>query len=213
MAEYEQKEDIPCPCGDEAHKNLEDWYEAYLESSDEERVVLEDKFNRAALEEKIGKVSLLVPVTNGYCRSCQTLLDEWPSIIKKVPGYVPDDDFGLPYQQPHFKNTLELEAGYRNGCLLCTLFVQCSIARGSSLEIWHRKENRLDCLGKSTHILVAVSSSEKGYFDLTLTWPGSDDSCNLPANPLYCIKNYDQRMPLTRSRKFCGTKLTSARTI
>ncbi|TVY15015.1 hypothetical protein LARI1_G006653 [Lachnellula arida] len=188
--DYKQTEDIPCPCGDEAHKNLEKWYESYLDSSAEERLLLEDKFNKAALEEKILELSAQVPVSNGYCPSCQKLHDEWPQIIKKVPEYDPTE-LGVPYQQPHYKNTLELEAGHRNGCQLCTLFVQCSINRGYALENWHKKENRLNCLGKSTLILVSVRS-EEGYLNLTLTWPGLDSYCWLPADPLYCIKNYDQ---------------------
>ncbi|OBT61840.1 hypothetical protein VE03_08807 [Pseudogymnoascus sp. 23342-1-I1] len=200
MAEYSQKDNIPCPCGDEAHKDLEDWYEAYLKSSAEETVLFEDKFNKAAIEEKIQELSSLVPVSNGYCPSCQKLLDEWPDIINKVPERVPDD-FEIPYQQPHFKNTLDLETGWWNECLLCTLFVQCSVDRGYSLQNWHRKENSLNCLGKSTQILVSVSSRTEGYYDLTLTWPGLDDYCWLPADPLYCIKNYDQSMLLAEVQR------------
>lgn len=199
MADYKEKEDIPCPCGDEAHKNLENWYESYRKSSMEERLLLEDKFNKTFLEESIREASLQVLVSNGYCQSCQNLLDEWPEIIKKVPEYVPNE-FGRPYQQTHFESTLQFEAGHRNGCLLCALFVECSIDRGYSLENWHRKENRLKCLGKSTHILVSVRSDE-GHYVLTLTWPGLDNFCWLPANPLYCVKNYDRGMLLTRRRK------------
>ncbi|TVY93985.1 hypothetical protein LAWI1_G000680 [Lachnellula willkommii] len=204
-ADYKQTEDIPCPCGDEAHKNLEKWFSA------EEKLLLEDKFNKAALEEKILELSAQIPVSNGYCPSCQKLLEEWPEIIKKVPEYDPTER-GVPYQQPHYKNTLELEVGHRNGCQLCTLFVQCSINRGYALENWHKKENRLNCLGKSTLILVSVRS-EEGYLNLTLTWPGLDNYCWLPADPLYCIKNYDHRMLLTLWRECCGMRLTSARTI
>jgi hypothetical protein len=52
----------------------------------EEYELLGDKFNKAALEEKIQELSPLVPVSNdGYCPSCQKLLHEWPDIIKKVP--------------------------------------------------------------------------------------------------------------------------------
>jgi hypothetical protein len=60
--------------------------------------------------------------------------------------------------------------------------------------------------------LVSVHSM-RGYFDLTLTWPGLNDDCDVPTDPLYCVKNYDQRMLPTRQRKFCGAKLTNARTI
>jgi hypothetical protein len=190
---------------------LEHWYEAYLESSAEETELLEDKFDKAALEQKIQELSPQVPVSNGYCPSCQKLLDEWPEIITKVPECVPDE-VREPYQQPHFKNTLELETGHRNGCLLCTLFVQCSIDGGDPLDNWHKKENRLNCLGKSTHILVSVRSI-KGYFELKLSWPGLDKYFWLPGNALYCIKSYDQRMLLTLRRKCYKMKLTSARTI
>ncbi|RFU28712.1 hypothetical protein B7463_g7603, partial [Scytalidium lignicola] len=89
MADHSRKENIPCPCDDEAHKNLENWYERYLASSVEETLLLEDKFSKAALEEKIQELSPQVPVSNGYCPNCQKLLDEWPVIIKKVPEYVP----------------------------------------------------------------------------------------------------------------------------
>ncbi|TVY45647.1 hypothetical protein LOCC1_G002705 [Lachnellula occidentalis] len=193
-ADYKQTEDTLCPCGDEAHNNLEKWYEDYLESSAEEKLLLQDRFNKAALEDNIQQLSSQVPVSNGYCPSCQKLLDEWPGIIKKVPEYDPTELGGKrPYQQAHYKNTLEFEAGHRNGCQLCTLFVQCSINRGYPLENWHKKENRLNCLGKSTLILVSVQS-EEGYLNLTLTWPGLDNYCWLPADPLYCIKNYDQKL-------------------
>jgi hypothetical protein len=212
MAKYKQNEGIPCPCGDEAHRNLEDWYEAYLRSSAEETVLLGDRFNKAALKEKIQELSPLIPISNGYCPNCQKLLHELPDIIERVPENI-SEDFSRPrpYQQPHFENTLELDTGHRNGCLLCTLFVQCSLSRGYSLQNWHRKENRLNCLEKSTLILVSVGIN-KGYFDLTLTWPGLDDYCWLPADPLYCIKNYDQGMLSTRQRNGCGSKLISART-
>ncbi|KFY11433.1 hypothetical protein V492_04458 [Pseudogymnoascus sp. VKM F-4246] len=207
MAEYKQKGNTPCACGDEAHEDLEDWYESYLGSR--ERLLLEDKFDEATLEKKIQELSPLVPISNGYCPNCQKLLDEWSGIIKKVPEYVLDDESDEPYQQPHFKGTLELETGHRNGCLLCTLFVQCSIARGYSLENWHRKENRLICLGKSTQILVTVSSAE-GYFLLTLTWPGLDNDCWFPTNPLYCIKETDQQLFKAGME---ATRLTSHRDI
>ncbi|TVY38125.1 Dehydrogenase [Lachnellula subtilissima] len=154
-ADYKQKKGIPCPCGDEAHRNLEKWYEDYLESSAEEKLLLEDKFNKAALEEKIQEVSSQVPVSNGYCPNCQKLLEEWPEIIKKVPEYHPTEREG-PYQQPHYENTLEFEAGHRNGCQLLR--------------------------------------SEEGYLNLTLTWPGLDNHCWLPADPLYCVQNYDHQL-------------------
>ncbi|KAH6679264.1 heterokaryon incompatibility protein-domain-containing protein [Halenospora varia] len=187
-----EKEEVPCGCGDEAHINLEKWYKGYLASSAEERVLLEDKFDRATLDQQIYDLLPQIPVTNNYCPSCQRLLDKWPEIIIKVPQYVPDE-FGVPYQQLHFKNTLELEAGYRNGCRLCTLFVQCTFKRGYSLEGWHRKEKRLNCLGKPTEILVSIQS-DNGYYNLTLTWPGLTNYCWLPADPLYCVKNYDQQL-------------------
>ncbi|TVY54002.1 hypothetical protein LCER1_G003568 [Lachnellula cervina] len=179
--DYKQTEGISCPCGDEAHNNLEKWYESYLDSSAEERLLLEDKVNKSALEEKILELSTQLPVFNGYCPNCQKLLDEWPEIVKKVPEYDPNA-LGEPYQQPHYKSTLEFEAGHRNGCQLFN--------RGYALDNWHKKENRLNCLGKSTLILVSVRS-EEGYLNLTLTWPGLDNYCWLPANPLYCVKNYD----------------------
>jgi hypothetical protein len=185
-----EKEDVQCLCGDEAHTNLEEWYKGYVQSSAEEKVLFNDKFNKAALEEKIQKLLSQVTVSNGYCPSCENLLDKWLEIIKKVPEYHPGG-FGEPYQQPHFKDTLEFEAGYRNECRLCTMFVQCSINRGYSLEVWHRLQNRLNCLGESTVILVSVKM-DKEYYDLTLTWPGLDNYCWLPADPLYCVKNYDQ---------------------
>lgn len=187
-----EKEDIPCSCGDENHNNLDEWYKEYLASSVEENVLFNDKFHKASLEAKIEKLLPQVPVSNGYCLSCHNLLDKWPEIIKKVPEYHVDE-FGEPYQQPHFKSTLELAAGYRNGCWLCAMFVQCSTRRGYSLGLWHRYENRLNCLRKSTVILVSVQS-KGGYYKLTLTWPGLDNYCWLPADPLYCVKNYDQRM-------------------
>jgi hypothetical protein len=130
-------------------------YKEYLESSTEEKVPFKDKFNKATLKKKIQKLLLQVPVPNDYCPSCQDLLEKWPEIIKKVPEYRVDE-FGEPYQQPHYKDTLEFEAGYRNGCKLCKMFVQCSIKRGYSLELWHRLQNQLNCLGTSTVILVSV---------------------------------------------------------
>jgi hypothetical protein len=187
-----ETEDVHCPCGDEAHRNLEEWHKGYVQSSAEEKVLFNDKFNKAALEEKIQKLLRQVTVSNGYCPSCQNLLDKWLEIIEKVPEYHVGE-FGTPYQQPHFKDTLEFEASYRNGCRLCTMFVQCSIHRGYSLEVWHRLQNRLACLGESTVILVSVKQV-KGYYDLTLTWPGLDNYSWLPADPLYCVKNYDQSM-------------------
>lgn len=188
----QENKDVPCSCGDEAHNNLEKWYKEYLASSAAEKVLLKDKFDRATVNQQIHDLLPRIPVANDYCPSCQRLLEKWPEIVAKVPDYVPDE-FGVPYQQPHFKNTLELEAGYRNKCRLCTLFVQCTIKRGYSLEGWYRKEKRLNCLGKSTEILVSVHS-DNGYYWLTLTWPGLDNYCWLPADPLYCVKNYDQQL-------------------
>lgn len=85
MAEYKQKENIPCACGDETHEDLENWYETYLGSLADERLLLKDKFDEATLEKKIQELSPLAPISNGYCPNCQKLLDEWPGIIKKVP--------------------------------------------------------------------------------------------------------------------------------
>lgn len=187
-----EKEDVPCPCGDEAHNNLAEWYKEYLASSAGEKVLFNDKFDKATFEEKIGKLLPQVPVSNDYCLACQNLLNKWPEIIKKVPECPPDEvGIGEPYQQPHFKDSFEFEAGYRNGCRLCTMFVQCTIKRGYSLELWHRSQNRLNCLGKSTVVLVSVIS-DGAYYSLTLTWPGLDNYCWLPADPLYCVKNYAQ---------------------
>jgi hypothetical protein len=211
MSDHKQKQDSPCPCGDAAHRNLENWYASYVALPGLDTLALGDKFCEAFLNEKIQEVSLQVPVSNGYCPNCQKLLNEWSEMTKKVPEYVPDER-AKPYKQPHFKNTLHFEAGYRNGCLLCTLFVECATDKGYSLENWHRKENRLNCLGKSTRILVNVYR-DNGHFFLLLTWPGLDNTYWSPVRPLYCVKNHDQGLFLTRRWAFWGMGLTSARTI
>jgi hypothetical protein len=208
--EDKAKEDTVCPCSDEAHNNLEEWHKKYLACSVGEKALFKDKFNKATLEEKIEKLRPQVPVSNGYCPSCQNLLNKWSEIIPKVPEYHPGEFFGVPYQQPHFKNTLEFEAGYRSGCRLCWMLAQCSIKRGYSLELWHRFENRLNCLGKSTVISVSVES-DHGYYNLTLTWPGLDNFCWLPANPLFCVNGYDKGMFPTLP--VCKMKLTSTKPI
>ncbi|KAL3426699.1 heterokaryon incompatibility protein [Phlyctema vagabunda] len=158
MADFKQEESITCSCGDPAHKNLEDWYKSYLNSSAREKLLVGDKLNTNALEEKIQSLLPRPSLSNDYCLSCQKLLAEWPEIIKKVPEHVPHQ-FNKSYQQPHFKNTVEFEAGYRNGCLL-----------------------------------FSVSRRQEAYFTLTLTWPGLKNDCWLPADPLYCIKNYGQEL-------------------
>lgn len=173
-----------CRCGDEAHHNLEKWYEKYSgnepidpwEMAMFERLNSRDKFDRAVLEEQIQKVSLQNPVINGYCPSCQRLLDEWPEIIQKVP--VSDSPYpGDPYRHPHYSCTPEFEAGYRNGCQLCTKFVQFWKIDGYLFEDWHKKENRLNSLGKSTIISLFVRKAF-GAITLILTWPGTSyDSC------------------------------------
>ena len=80
-----EKEDIPCSCGDEAHTNLEEWYQGYVSSSAELSRFSNDKYNRAALEENIQKLLPQVTVFNDYCAKCQSLLDSWPAILEKVP--------------------------------------------------------------------------------------------------------------------------------
>jgi len=186
-----EKKDVTCPCGDEAHNNLEDWYTNYLRSSGGEKAPYKDKFDQDVLEARIQSLLPQVPVTNDYCPSCSRLLENWPEVIRQVPEHHPEE-FSKPYQQPHFKDPLEFESGYRNGCKLCNLFVQCTIKRGKSLELWHRVQNRLECLGKSTVILASVRSDE-GYYTLTLTWPGLKIYTWLPADPVYCVKNCDER--------------------
>jgi hypothetical protein len=186
-------EDIPCPCGDEAHKNLEKWYEEYSHSYfAAQRGLFDDKFDDAILKEKFELLLPQVPVSNNYCPNCQNLLEKMSEIVEKVPGHQPDAA-GELYQQPHFKDTFEFEAGYRNGYRLCTLWVRCSFIRGHSLEVWHRLQTRVDCLRKSTVILVSVRSKED-HFRLTLTWPGQKGDRYSPTVPLYCVKNYDQSM-------------------
>jgi hypothetical protein len=51
-----EEEGIPCPCGDEAHNNLGEWYKEYLASSAGEKVPFNDKFDKATFEENIGKL-------------------------------------------------------------------------------------------------------------------------------------------------------------
>jgi hypothetical protein len=98
------------------------------------KTLFNDKFSQVTLDEKIQGWLPQVPVSNDYCPSCQALLNKWPEIITKVAEYQLDA-FGEPYQQPHFKDPLEFEAGYRNGCRPCTMLVQCSINRGHPLEL------------------------------------------------------------------------------
>lgn len=190
---HKQEEKIPCPCGDKAHENLEEWYENYKAWADEKELLSKDKFNEAAIEEMIRKLALQVPVINNYCPSCQRLLDEWPDIIKRVPAYDPEMPELPKYQQPHFKSMAEFEAGYLNGCHLCALFVNCTGLANLEIEFegYHRKENRLNCLGKPTIISVLVER-RSNYFKVKLEWTGFKTERWLPTNVLQCV-NYDQR--------------------
>jgi len=208
-------EDIPCSCGDENHKNLEKWYKNYAidrstriiyDSLDEaalnklkeaapdkcDEAALEaslDTLDGTALEEEIRKMLPLAPVFNSYCPACRKLLDEWPALMKKLeetPRYQRNY-----WTMPHFKDTVEFEAGYRNGCQLCANFIHCE--HMASFDKWHKLQNRLKCLGKSTVISVHIFKQFVKDKDclLLLTWPEGSYGTRVT---LKCSKNHDSRM-------------------
>ncbi|TGO27653.1 hypothetical protein BPAE_0039g00630 [Botrytis paeoniae] len=192
-----EEDEIQCRCGDEAHKNLEEWYKGYPNNyySATKGGLFNDKFNEYIIKKKIDMLLPQIPVFNNYCFNCQKFLDKMSDIIMKIPGYQPDTVWGL-YQCPCFKDSFEFEASYRNGCRLCILWVRCSNLDGNSFETWHRLQNRLSCLRKSTAILVsirrAIRNDEENFW-LSLTFPGHKGDSHSSTSRLYCVKNCDQR--------------------
>ncbi|KAF4634678.1 hypothetical protein G7Y89_g3419 [Cudoniella acicularis] len=198
---------IQFSCGDEFHSNLEEWYRRYVGSLcclDEEEALLKDKFNKASLEEKIHEKLSEVPVSKGYFPGCQRFLDEWPEIIKRVLELKPDDpsEMGKLYQQHYYKNTLELEAGYRNACRLCTLFVQHSISIDNSLEkpslhkVWLLPTNTLYCVNNSDQQLFTLGKEAK-----SLTEGGALSKLNFARKWLNACLETHEICKLTKDRQ------------
>lgn len=183
----DEKEHMPCSCGDENHEGLKEWWELFRKTDDQITPLFNDKLNKAAVEANVQKLLPEVLVSNGYCPTCHNLLENWPEFIKKVPGN--SYTFGS-YDQPHFKNTFEFEAGYRNECRLCAMFVQRASQFGYSLELWHRFQNRLNCLGKPTVILINLHM-RGGVCMLQLAF--AESRGDPKSAVLHCIRNYDQR--------------------
>lgn len=194
----EGKKDTPCLCGDENHKNLQKWYERYKNDPSLESIkktLFNDKLNKAVVKKEIQNLLLLIPVINNYCPSCVKLLNEWPEPIDKVPAADHGDYKQRFYEQPHYKDTLQFEAGYRNGCRLCILLVQCGYG-DQSFELWHKLNNRLDCLGKPKVISLSISAPYEGFKEcmLGLAWPGMDICPWFGEDLLFCAKNQNKSM-------------------
>lgn len=179
-----------CSCGNENHRNLRKWYFKYhldidgILSEQERRAYMDittkENINKDALEDKIQDLLLQVAIVAGYCPSCKALVD------KCFP--VPQGHF----QETHYENSLEFEAGYRNGCRLCTMFVQCLINKGYSLETWHKLQDRVNCLYDLKiyiDIRFATPEDDPHYFELTLLPPGITVGSHPVGCLLYCTKD------------------------
>ena len=172
-----------CACQNEGHQNLAEWYDDYRDDISYAFEEYDELLDNREVEEEIQALMPNINVHQDYCVKCQGLLDTWLETIRNVLV----QERSQWYQRPHFSSVLEFDASQRNGCQLCMLFAQCIIRRGCTLEIFHKIQRRLKCLGKASEISVTIEYDDDDCkcYRLNLTWPGHDSPTNLPADPLY----------------------------
>lgn len=93
---------VPCPCGDQAHASLKQWYHETNPWRGDD-----DKFDKA---------EGLLPSMSSYCPNCQGL-------IQKLQDIGP---MNHSYHEPHFNTTLRLGIGYTQGCHQAQNQMRCS---------------------------------------------------------------------------------------
>lgn len=174
-------------CQNKGHINLKEWYDDYRRDCyDTSRGYTlpkhDELFDKEKLEEDIYALMPNIKVFHNYCIKCQNLLDSWPETLRNLSVQGKSH-----YQRPHYSNVLEFDASCRKSCYLCTLFSQCVVTRGYTLELFHKIEQRLKCLYKASAISVSIEQDEHKYYCMRLTWPGHDSHYNISADPLYVI--------------------------
>ena len=80
--------------------------------------------------------------------SASVFLEDWSEIMQRT------QNVDSSVHKSHAKSSIELEASSRNGCRLCMLWMQ-SIP-STTLEIFHKIENRLNELKKPTTIYILI---------------------------------------------------------
>lgn len=87
-------------------------------------------------------------IQQGFCKDCQDLLGNWPHLgAEYVPQVV----------QAGRYNTIELEAGARNGCRFCG-FLFSRYLKADTLDIIRRLERRLEAVGDRTQSSLSFLS-------------------------------------------------------
>lgn len=194
-----------CACRNKDHKNLKEWYDDYRKDCyDDSRgytlPVYDELLDEKEIEEEIYALMPNIKVSHNYCIHCRDLLDSWPETLRNLSGHG-----SLRYQRAHYSNVLEFAASSRKSCYLCMLFTQCVITRGYTLEMFHKIERRLKCLGKASAISVSIEQDEHEYYCMRLTWPGHDSHYNISADPLYVIPT--DAAPCTYNLKLIAGKM------
>lgn len=169
---------------DEDLETLEEWYTDYMTQTDPPSAF--DASNSEspdlleASEAKTLQLMRDIDVTNGFCSTCHTMLDNWPDLEPWKEGQVPMTDGDkapriFPYSPPtdlypgawieHDRKVkcvlpfhgqiVQLDSAARKGCRFCGLALQ-TIKDRHFLVLYKLIERRLCRLGKSSKISFVV---------------------------------------------------------
>jgi hypothetical protein len=141
----------------------------------------DDELDREGIAKDIHDMMPHIPMSPKYLKSCQDFLDKLPEILDMGVSE------GWPtISRPHFQSTVEFEASYKIGCRLCVLLVQCILTATKTLEMFHKVERRLKCLGEEHTIFMSVDC-EDGDLLMFLSWPGRPFSRERSMATLYIV--------------------------
>lgn len=138
-----------------------------------------------------------IDVTDGFCSTCHSMLDNWPDIwaapelqrqrdtsaINNGRMWSPHpssngdngecwmEEYGITYQMPCQGQTVRLDAATRKGCRCCGLILQ-TLKDQDWLSLYRMIEKRLDILGKSSKVSLVFYKFEGHEQILELRLPG-----------------------------------------
>jgi hypothetical protein len=154
-----------------SQSDLESWYDEYAKADNFESIqtsLAGDELDLVAIESEIQALVKCVTVSSGFCIACQNLHNNWSGITQDIQKE--------PYEltRPFLNNTLELEAGYRNGCRFCALNLQELNTRPENLPFLRKIERRLNLIQKATTLYAIIweDVDYKGRYFMRMSLPG-----------------------------------------
>lgn len=171
---------------DEDLQILDEWYTEYMKQEDPTAAFdASNSESLDSLEESEAEISQLmrdIDVTDGFCSTCHTMLDNWPHLEARDPfqvrmtdgndgpriyPYSPSTNLHpgdwieqnrqVKYVLPCQGQIVRLEAASKNGCRFCGLALQ-AVKDDDRLVLYRLIERRLRRLGKPSKICLVVWS-------------------------------------------------------